>query len=108
MGNIGTGEVLVVLLLGLLILGPSRLGVVVQQIVKTVRQLRNVASSFQDEIRELVEDPTTEKAARSRGAELGSSGASATTGDEPGSGSLEEPEGLADNPSETSQDGSNG
>ena len=32
MGNLGGGELLVILVLGLLVLGPTRLGVVAQQV----------------------------------------------------------------------------
>lgn len=67
MGNLGSGELLVILILGLLVLGPSRLGVVVQQVGRVIGQLRRVAGGFQEELRDLVEDPSIEALARERG-----------------------------------------
>ncbi|HJM72491.1 MAG TPA: hypothetical protein QF651_02985 [Acidimicrobiales bacterium] len=67
MGNLGSGELLVILILGLLVLGPSRLGVVVQQVGRVVGQLRRMAGGFQEELRDLVEDPSIEALARERG-----------------------------------------
>ncbi len=48
MGNLGGGEILVILVFGLLVLGPARLGVVVQQIGRTVGQFRRVAGGLQE------------------------------------------------------------
>ncbi|MEE3353536.1 MAG: hypothetical protein VX219_05010 [Actinomycetota bacterium] len=70
MGNLGGGELLVILMLGLLVLGPSRLAVVVQQIGRLVGQVRRLAAGFQEEFREIIEDPTLEAAARARGAAI--------------------------------------
>ena len=67
MGNLGGGELLVILVLGLLVLGPARLGVVAQQIGRLVGQVRQVAGGFQEELRDLVEDPSIEALARERG-----------------------------------------
>ena len=67
MGNLGSGELLVILILGLLVLGPSRLGVVVQQVGRVIGQLRRMAGGFQEELRDLVEDPSIEALARERG-----------------------------------------
>ena len=67
MGNLGSGELLVILILGLLVLGPSRLGVVVQQVGRLISQLRRMAGGFQEELRDLVEDPSIEALARERG-----------------------------------------
>jgi len=67
MGNLGGGELLVILVLGLLVLGPSRLGVVAQQVGRLVGQARRLAGGFQAEIRELVDDPSVEALARERG-----------------------------------------
>lgn len=67
MGNLGGGELLVILVLGLLVLGPARLGVVAQQIGRLVGQVRRLAGGFQAELRDLVEDPSIEALARERG-----------------------------------------
>ena len=67
MGNLGGGELLVILVLGLLVLGPTRLGVVAQQVGRLAGQVRRVAGGFQEELRDLVEDPSIEALARERG-----------------------------------------
>jgi len=69
MGNLGGGELLVILVFGLLVLGPARLGVVAQQIGRLVGQMRRLAGGFQAELRDLVEDPSIEALARERGRE---------------------------------------
>ncbi len=67
MGNIGSGEILVVLMLGLLVLGPTRLAVVARRVGSMTREVRRVAGAFQEEVRDLVEDPSIEALARERG-----------------------------------------
>jgi Tat protein translocase TatB subunit len=66
-GNIGSGEILVVLMLGLLVLGPTRLAVVARRVGSMTREVRRVAGAFQEEVRDLVEDPSIEALARERG-----------------------------------------
>ena len=85
MGNLGSGELLVILILGLLVLGPSRLGVVVQQVGRVIGQLRRMAGGFQEELRDLVEDPSIEALARERGhrATKGQSSINGSLGDGP-------------------------
>ena len=70
MGNLGGGEILVILMLGLLVLGPARLAVVARHMGSMVREVRRVAEGFQEEIRDLVEDPSIETLARERGRHL--------------------------------------
>ena len=67
MGNIGGAEVLVILMLGLLVLGPTRLAVVARRVGSMTREVRRVAGAFQEEVRELVDDPSIEALARERG-----------------------------------------
>ncbi|HJL75678.1 MAG TPA: Sec-independent protein translocase protein TatB [Acidimicrobiales bacterium] len=57
MGNLGGGEILVLLLVGLMVLGPERLPAVVRQMGKALRQVRTVTAGFQEELRSAVEDP---------------------------------------------------
>ena len=57
MGNLGGGEILVLLLVGLLVLGPERLPAAVRQMGKVLRQVRKVTAGFQEELRSAVEDP---------------------------------------------------
>ncbi|HBM55568.1 MAG TPA: twin-arginine translocase subunit TatB, partial [Acidimicrobiaceae bacterium] len=64
MGNLGGGEILVILLLGLLVLGPERLPGAVRQAGKALRQVRKVTVGFQEELRSAVEDPIVEAKAR--------------------------------------------
>ena len=51
MFNIGSGELLVLLLLGLLVLGPERLPKAMGQVGRYVAQMRKLSSGFQDEIK---------------------------------------------------------
>ena len=70
MGNIGGAEVLVILMLGLLVLGPARLAVVARRVGSMTKEVRRVAGAFQEEVRELVEDPSIEALARERGRDV--------------------------------------
>ena len=70
MGNLGGGEILVILLLGLLVLGPERLPGAVRQAGKALRQVRKVTIGFQEELRSAVEDPIVEAKARLSGETL--------------------------------------
>lgn len=54
MSNLGGGEIFVVLLLALLVLGPERLPKAARQIGNFVRQVRQMSSGFQDEIRNVI------------------------------------------------------
>ena len=70
MGNLGGGEILVILLVGLLVLGPQRLPTVGRQVARMVTEIRRVSSGFQEEFRATLDDPLGEAEARSRGARL--------------------------------------
>ncbi len=70
MGNLGGGEILVILLVGLLVLGPQRLPTVGRQVARMVTEIRRVSSGFQEEFRAALDDPLGEAEARSRGARL--------------------------------------
>ena len=82
MGNLGGGEILVILLLGLVVLGPGRLAVVARQFGRMIREVRRVATGFQEEFRDLVEDPSLESMARERGHRLTGSSSSESATDE--------------------------
>lgn len=69
MFNIGGPEVLVILLLALIVLGPQRLPEAAKQIGKAMGELRRMSSGFQQELRSALDEPT-EAAARQRGAAL--------------------------------------
>ena len=51
MFNIGGGELLVIMILALVVLGPKRLPDAARQIGKTMGDLRRLSTSFQDEVR---------------------------------------------------------
>ncbi|MDP6964893.1 MAG: Sec-independent protein translocase protein TatB [Acidimicrobiales bacterium] len=70
MGNIGSGEVLVILVLGLLVLGPERLPEFARKIGNFLKEAKRMSRSFQEELRSAVEDPDIEIKARAEGALL--------------------------------------
>ena len=70
MGNIGSGEVLVILVLGLLVLGPERLPEFAIKIGNFLKEAKRMSRSFQEELRSAVEDPDIEMKARAQGALL--------------------------------------
>lgn len=72
MFNVGGGELLVILLLALIVLGPQKLPEVARQVGGIMRELRKVSSGFQDEMRAAMDDPI-EAAARDRGRKVTSS-----------------------------------
>ena len=70
MGNIGSGEVLVILVLGLLVLGPERLPEFARKIGKFLKEAKRMSRCFQEELRSAVEYPDIEMKARAQGALL--------------------------------------
>ncbi len=66
MFNIGGGELLVILLVGLIVLGPSKLPEVARQVGSVARELRRMSTGFQAEMKAALDEPT-EAAARERG-----------------------------------------
>jgi sec-independent protein translocase protein TatB len=61
MFNIGGGELIVILLIALIVLGPQRLPDAARQIGKTMSELRRLSSGFQNEMKQALEtadDPT--------------------------------------------------
>ncbi|MCY4664505.1 MAG: Sec-independent protein translocase protein TatB [Acidimicrobiaceae bacterium] len=52
MGNLGGGEILVILLVALIVLGPTKLPPAVRQVGKVVGEIRRVGQGFQQELRE--------------------------------------------------------
>ena len=70
MGNLGGGEILVILLVGLLVLGPQRLPTVGRQVGRVFTEIRRVSRGFQEEFRAALDNPLDEAEARARGARL--------------------------------------
>jgi Tat protein translocase TatB subunit len=63
MFNIGGGEVLVIALIALIVLGPQRLPNAARQAGKVMGDLRRISSGFQSELRTAFEDHERESAA---------------------------------------------
>ena len=57
MFNIGGGELLVIMLIALIVLGPQRLPDAARQIGKTMGELRRLSTGFQNEVRSALEVP---------------------------------------------------
>ena len=51
MFNVGGGEILVILVIALIVLGPDRLPEYARQAGKYLNEFRRISSGFQDEIR---------------------------------------------------------
>lgn len=73
MFNIGGSELIVILFVALIFLGPERLPTAAKQVGKTIATLRGMAQGFQREFEDAVsvaEDSARELEARAKGAEL--------------------------------------
>jgi Tat protein translocase TatB subunit len=70
--NLGGGEILVLLLLALIVLGPQRLPDAAKQVGKFVGEVRRMSNGFQRELRSAL-DESTEQAARDREAQAAAS-----------------------------------
>jgi sec-independent protein translocase protein TatB len=68
MSNIGGLEIIMVLLVALIVLGPAKLPDAARQLGKAVTELRRISGGFQRELREAIQDPIIEAEARARGA----------------------------------------
>jgi sec-independent protein translocase protein TatB len=58
MGTLGGGEILVILLVALIVLGPQRLPDAAKSVGKAMAELRRMTTGFQNEIRSAVDDVT--------------------------------------------------
>jgi sec-independent protein translocase protein TatB len=56
--NLGTGELLVVFLVALLVLGPTKLPEAARQAGRMMAELRRLSSGFQAEMRDAMREPT--------------------------------------------------
>jgi len=70
MGNLGGPEILVILLVALIVLGPNKLPDAARQVGKAMSELRRLSSGFQQEMRDAMVDPEIEAATRSLGKEI--------------------------------------
>jgi Tat protein translocase TatB subunit len=57
-GNIGTGELLVILIVALIVVGPQRLPDAAKSIGKAMGELRRASTGFQNELRSAIDDTT--------------------------------------------------
>ena len=55
--NLGTGEVLVILVVALLVLGPDKLPGAARQAGRWLGELRRLSSGFQSELRDALQEP---------------------------------------------------
>jgi len=67
-GNLGGGEILVILLVALIVLGPTKLPPAVRQVGKVVGEIRRIGQGFQAELREAAK-PLTDATADLRAAD---------------------------------------
>ena len=56
--NLGTGELLVVFVVALIVLGPTKLPDAARQAGRMIAELRRLSTGFQDEMRTAMQDPT--------------------------------------------------
>ena len=58
MFNVGTGELLVILLIALIVLGPDKLPETARKIGNVMSELRRMSSGFQSEMRSAMDEVT--------------------------------------------------
>lgn len=56
--SLGPAEILVILVVALLVLGPSKLPEAARQIGRAMAEFRRVTAGFQDEVRDAFQEPT--------------------------------------------------
>lgn len=59
MFNVGTPELLVILLVALVVLGPTKLPEAARQVGKFIGEVRRMSSGFQDELRDAMQEPVS-------------------------------------------------
>lgn len=69
MFNVGGGELLVILLVALVVLGPTKLPEAARQAGQVMKELRRISSGFQAELKSAMDDPV-EAVARDRGRDV--------------------------------------
>ena len=81
--NVGTPELLLILLVALLVLGPQKLPEVARQVGKAMAEVRKLTSGFQAEMRDALQEPL-----RMEPAEPPHDEAAAPVSDDPADGDL--------------------
>ena len=69
MGNLGGQEILVILLVGLIVLGPTKLPAAIRQAGRFAAETRRVAAGFKREFQDALGDPLTESKAMLKAAD---------------------------------------
>ena len=69
MGNLGGQEILVILLVGLIVLGPAKLPAAIRQAGRFAAETRRVAAGFKREFQDALGDPLTESKAMLKAAD---------------------------------------
>jgi len=64
MGNLGGPEILVIMLVALMVLGPNKLPEAARQVGKAINELKRLSSGFQQEMRDAMVDPEIKAAAK--------------------------------------------
>jgi len=64
MFNVGGGEILLILLVALLVLGPTKMPEAARQVGQAMSSLRRLSTSFQRELREAMEEPKDDRGPR--------------------------------------------
>ncbi len=71
MFNIGGGELLVIALIALIVLGPQRLPGAARQVGKTVGELRRISTGFQNELRHAFDEAERAESTKATDAAVG-------------------------------------
>ncbi len=79
MFNIGPAELLVVLVIALLVLGPSKLPDAARQVGRALGEMRKLSSGFQAEMRDALKEPVEGKPTASKSVSASTSGSSSTS-----------------------------
>ena len=59
MFNVGTPELLVIMLVALIVLGPTKLPEAARQVGRFIGEVRRMSSGFQDELRDAMQEPVS-------------------------------------------------
>lgn len=86
MGSIGAAEILVILVVALLVLGPERLPEAARQAGRALAEVRRMSSGFQAELRDAIQQPVSGSPAgpvanQEAASNSGANGSSRTSGD---------------------------
>lgn len=71
MFNVGTPEMLVILLVALIVLGPDKLPAAARKVGQVAGELRRLSSGFQDDLRGAMQEPFTDAATHRESAGAG-------------------------------------